>query len=167
MKQARYVTIHMENDPYTLGMSGPNAPIHHLPAVVAPHPTGSTIPGYTQDDLRTLHPMYTQRLDINNAMRRTRDDGLMAEVHRYCNLIDEQAQKQAEVDRLNDRLADIILDLQRCVLHLARANAVQRIEERRGEVARCIGAWAFERGCSSLGRVLRFSLGLVRTAYRL
>ena len=103
MKQARYVTIHMENDPYALGMSGPNTPIHHLPAVVAPHPAGSTIPGYTRDDLRTLHPMYTQRLDINNAMRRTRDNGLMAEVHRYCNLVDEQAQKQAEVDRLNDQ----------------------------------------------------------------
>ena len=96
--------------------------------------------------------MYTQRLDINNAMRRTRDDGLMAEVHRYRNLIDEQAQKQAKVDILNDRLSDIILELQRCVLHLSRANAVQRIEERRGEVARHIGAWAFERGRSNLGR---------------
>ena len=37
-------------------------------------------------------------------MRHTRDDGLMAEVHQYRNLIDEQAQKQAEVDHLNDRL---------------------------------------------------------------
>ena len=152
MKQARYITIHMENDPYALSMAGPNTPIHHLPAVVVPHPTGSTIPCYTRDDLRTLHPMYTQRLDINNAMRRTRDDGLMAEVHRYRNLVDEQAQKQAEVDLLNDRLSDIILELQRCVLCLSRANAVQHIEERRGEVARRIGAWAFERGHSSLGR---------------
>ena len=152
MKQARYVTIHMENNPYALGMSGPNAPIHHLPAVVAPHPTGSTVPCYTWDDLRTLHPMYTQRLDINNAMRHTRDDGLMAEVHRYRNLVDEQAQKQVEVDRLNDRLLDIILELQRCVLRLSRANAVQCIEERQGEVAWCIGAWDFERGRSSLGR---------------
>ena len=96
--------------------------------------------------------MYTQQLDINNAMRRTRDNGLMAKVHRYRNLVDEQAQKQAEVDRLNDRLSDVILELQRCVLRLARANAVQHIEERRGEVARRIGAWAFERGRSSLGR---------------
>ena len=152
MKQAQYVTIHMENNPYALSMSGPNAPIHHLPAVVVPHPTGSTTPCYTRDDLRVLHPMYTQRLDINNAMKRTRDDGLMAEVHRYSNLVDKQAQKQAEVDRLNDRLSDIILELQRCVLRLSRANAVQRIEERRGEVARHIGAWAFERGRSSLGR---------------
>ena len=71
MKQAQYVTIHMENDPYALGMAGPNTPIHHLPAVVAPHPTGSTIPCYTQDDLRTLHPMYTQWLNINNAVRHT------------------------------------------------------------------------------------------------
>ena len=152
MKQARYVTIHMENDPYTLGMAGANAPIHQLPAVVAPHPTGSTIPHYTPDDLRTLHPMYTQRLNINNAMRCTRDDRLMAEVHRYRNLVDEQAQKQAEVDRLNDCLSDIILELRRCVLCLARANAVHRIEERQGEVVCRIGAWAFERGCSSLGR---------------
>ena len=102
--------------------------------------------------MRTLHPMYTQQLDINNAMRHTRDDGLMVEVHRYRNLVDEQAQKQAEVDRLNDRLSDIILKLQRCVLRLSRANAVQHIEERRGEVVRCISAWAFERGRSSLGR---------------
>ena len=152
MKQAQYVTIHMENDPYALGMAGPNSPIHHLPAVVAPHPTGSTNPGYTKEDLRTLHPMYMQRLNINNAMRRTRDDGLMAEVHWYRNLVDEQAQKQAQVDVLNDRLSDIVLELQRCVLCLSRANAVQRIEERRGEVAQRISAWSFERGRSSLGR---------------
>ena len=144
MKQARYVTIHMEKVPYTLGMARPNAPIHHLPAVVAPHPTGSTTPCYALDDLRTLHPMYTQRLDINNAMRRTRHDGLMAEVHRYRNLVDEQAQKQVEVDRLNNRLSDIILDLRRCVLCLTRANAVQCIEAKRGEVAHHIGAWSFE-----------------------
>ena len=60
MKHARYVTIHMENDPYALGMAGPNAPIYHLLVVVTPHPTASTAPGYTQDNLRTLHPMYTQ-----------------------------------------------------------------------------------------------------------
>ena len=47
MKQAWYVTIHMENNPYALGMSGPNTPIHQLPAVITPHPTGSTIPRYT------------------------------------------------------------------------------------------------------------------------
>ena len=152
MKQAQYVTIHMENDPYALGMAGPNTPIYHLPAVVAPHPTGSTTPCYTKDDLRTLHPMYMQRLDINNTMQHTRDDRLMAEVHRYRNLVDEQAQKQAEVVILNNRLSDIILELQRCVLRLSRANAVQRIDERWGEVARRIGAWAFERGRSNLGR---------------
>ena len=144
MKQARYITIHMENDPYTLSMAGPNSPIHHLPAVVTPHPTSSMTPCYTADNLCTLHPMYTQRLDINNTMRRTRDDRLMAEVHRYRNLVDEQAQKQAEVDRLNDRLSDIILEMRRCVLRLSRANVVQRIEEKWGEVAHCIGAWAFE-----------------------
>ena len=84
-RQAQYVTIHMENDPYALGMTGPNAPIFFLPAIVAPHPTGSTTPCYAQDDLRILQPMYPHRLDINNAMRCTRDDRLMAEVHRYCN----------------------------------------------------------------------------------
>ena len=152
MKQARYITIHMENDPYALGMAGPNAPIHHLPAVVAPHPTGSTTACYSPDDLRTLHPMYTQRLDINNTMRCTRDDRLMAEVHRYRNIVDEQAQKQAKVDQLSDRLSDIIRELRWCVLRLSRANAVQHIEERRGEVAQHIGAWAFKRGRSSLGR---------------
>ena len=59
-KQAQYITIHMENNPYALGMAGPNSPIYHLPAVIAPHPTGSTTPLYTQDDLHTLQPQYTQ-----------------------------------------------------------------------------------------------------------
>ena len=76
----------------------------------------------------------------------------MAEVHRYRNLVNEQAQKQAEVDRLNDRLSDVILELQRRVHRLSRANMVQRINKKRGEVARRLGAWAFERGRSSLGR---------------
>ena len=93
MRHARYVTIHMENDPYALGMAGPNAPIYRLPAVVVPHPAGRTTPTYTQDELRILQPFYTGRLDINDALQRACDDGLGVEVHRYCNLVDKQAQK--------------------------------------------------------------------------
>ena len=54
----------------------------------------------------------------------TQDDGLKAKVHRYHNLVDEQAQKQAKVDLLNDHLTDILGELRRCVLCLCRANTV-------------------------------------------
>ena len=77
-------------------------------------------------------------------MRHTRDDGLMAEVHRYHNLVDKQAQKQAEVDHLNDHIADIILDLRSCVLCLTRANAIMCIKEKRADMVCCISAWSFE-----------------------
>ena len=59
-KQARYITIHMENNPYALGMAGPNSPIYHLPAVITPHPTGRTTPQYTPDNMCILQPQYTQ-----------------------------------------------------------------------------------------------------------
>ena len=101
-------------------------------------------PMYTQDDLHTLQPQYTQRLEINNAMRHTRDDRLMVEVHRYHNLVNEQAQKQAEVDRLNDCIADILLKLRRCVLRLTWANAVTCIEEKRADTVHCISPWSFK-----------------------
>ena len=152
MRHARYVTIHMENDPYALGMAGPNAPIYRLPAVVAPHPAGRTTPTYTPDELRVLHPFYSGRLDVNDAIRRTRDDGLGAEVHRYRNLVDEQAQKKAEVDRLQDRLSDVLLELRACITRLTQADVIQRIEEKRGGTAQRVSAWSFERGRSTLGR---------------
>lgn len=85
-------------------------------------------------------------------MKCTRDDGLQAEVHRYRNLVDEQAQKEVEVDLFNDCLGDIILNLCRCVLRLTRADAIACIEEKRGKAAHCMGAWSFEQGHSTLGR---------------
>ena len=68
MQQAWYITIHIENDPYALGMTGPNSPIYHLPAHMAPHPTGHETLPYTQDDLHTLKPQYLRCLNINNAI---------------------------------------------------------------------------------------------------
>ena len=81
-----------------------------------------------------------------------RDDGLGAEVHRYCNLVNEQAQKQAEVDRLQDHILDILLELRVCILCLTQANAITHIKEKRGATACHISVWSFKQGCSSLGR---------------
>ena len=108
----------MENDPYTLRMTGPNAPIYHLPAHAAPHPTRCETLPYSKEDLCVLRSQCLQCLDINNALIRTCDDGLQAEVHCFHNLMDEQEQKEAEVGLLNDCIADIIGDLRRCVLCL-------------------------------------------------
>ena len=68
----------------------------------------------------------------------------MAKVHQYRNLVNKQAQKQAEVDHLNDCITDILLDLRRCVLCLCRANAVERIKEKRAETARRISVYSFK-----------------------
>lgn len=151
-QQARYITIHMENDPYALGMAGPNLPIYQLPAHTAPHPTGHAPPQYTQHDLHTLHPFYMKWLEINNALTRTRDNGLKAEVHCYCNLVDEQAQKEAKVELLNNCIADIIGETRRCVICLAQANAVKQIKEKRGITVHRISLGSFKRGHSNLGR---------------
>ena len=150
--EARYVTIYMEDDPIALGFARPGGPIYYRQAQVAPRITDQEANsgwGYTLNNLFGLHPEYAGWAWVDNALVCTRDDRLRAEVHRYCCLTNEQERSNREVTRLQNRLHDVQLEIHACIKCLARAEAVERIEEHRGEVVCMVSPWSFERGCSS------------------
>jgi hypothetical protein len=147
--EARYVTIHMTNDPYALGMTAPGAPVYRRPAHAAPRLTPEEAAPATAQGMRILHHDYRGKDWVDDALTRLRDDGLRAEVHRYRKLQEELHRKLEEVKQLEDRVADIYPEMHRCCQRLQRAEAVERVESQRGEEIHLISPWTFERGRST------------------
>jgi hypothetical protein len=147
--KARYVTIHMTNDPYALGMTAPGAPVYRRPAYAAPRITPEEATPATAQGMRILHHDYRGKDWVDDALTRLRDDGLRAEVHRYRKLQEELHRKLEEVKQLEDRIADIYPEMHRCCQRLQRAEAVDRVESQRGEEIHLVSPWTFERGRST------------------
>jgi hypothetical protein len=147
--EARYVTIHMTNDPYALGITAPGAPVYRRPAHAAPRITPEEATPATAQGMRILHYDYRGKDWVDDALTRLRDDGLRAEVHRYHKLQEELHHKLEEVKQLEDRIADIYPEMHRCCQRLQRAEAVERVESQRGEEVHLISPWTFERGRST------------------
>jgi hypothetical protein len=122
--EAKYVTIHMTNDPYTLGMTAPGAPVYRRPAHAAPRLTLEEATPATAQGMQVLHYDYAGKDWVDDALTRLRDDGLHAEVHQYRKLQEELHRKLEEVKQLEDRVADIYPKMHWCCQHLQRAEAV-------------------------------------------
>ena len=141
---AKYVTIQMTNNPYALGTMGAGCPIFRQPAHVAPRITKEEVNTRENTTLRTLGHDYRGRDWVDDTLIRLWDDGLKAEVHRYRKLHEELNRKLEEVRLVNDRIADIYLELAPCQLHLLQAEAGDRIAGQCGEAIQLISPWTFE-----------------------
>ena len=66
-------------------------------------------------------------------------------------MVDKVADKEAELNVIQDHLAVLTLDLRTSMRRLARAKAVTWIEDRRttAVASRGLSAWVVERGCST------------------
>jgi hypothetical protein len=95
--EAKYITIHMTNDPYALGMIAPGAPVYRRPAHKAPRITPEEATPATAQGMRILHHDYRGKDWVNDALTRLRDDGLRAKVHRYRKLQEELHRKLEDV----------------------------------------------------------------------
>ena len=98
---------------------------------------------------RILLSDYIGRDWVDDALVRLRDDGLRAEVHRYRKLNEELKRKLEEVRTLEDRIADIYLEVGPCTKRLLKAEVVDRVKSQRGEAVQLISPWTFERGRSA------------------
>jgi hypothetical protein len=147
--EAKYVTIHMTNDPYTLSMTAPGAPVYQRPAHAAPHIMPEEATPVMAQGMWILHYDYRGKDWVDDALTRLRDDGLRAEVHWYRKLQEELHRKLEEVKQLEDRIADIYPKMHQCCQRLQRAEAVGRVESQRGEEIHLISPWTFERGHST------------------
>ena len=66
---------------------------------------------------------------VDDALVRINDDGLRAEVHRHHSLLREAREKEAQIRVLEDRVADITMEVHANMKRLARAQAVSHVEE--------------------------------------
>ena len=73
---AKYITIHMTNDPYTLGTMGVGSPIFRGPAQAAPHSTQQEAHKWGFQNICLLCSDYAGREWVDDALIRLRDDGL-------------------------------------------------------------------------------------------
>ena len=149
VQEARYVTIRYESDPIAFGTMGAGHQILQQPAYTAACVRESEAPGYTHNDTRILRDDYPGLMWVDDALVRLNNDGLRAEVHCHHSLLREAREKEAQIRVLEDRIADITMEVHANMKRLARAQAVSRIEEHRGAATRAVHAWTFERGRST------------------
>ena len=136
VQEARYVTIRYESDPIAFGTMGAGHQILERPAHTAAHVHESEAPGYTHNDTHILCDNYPGLMLVDDALVCINDDGLRAEVHRHHSLLREAWEKEAQIRVLEDRVADITMEVHANMKRLACAQAVSRVEEHRGTTSR-------------------------------
>ena len=142
--EARYITIHMTNDPYTLSTMGTSTPIFHWLAQVVLCITKEEANSMEQPLLHILHHNYNGRDWVDNAMVCLHNNGLCADVHCFQKLGEELAHKTEEVRQLEDHITDIYLELHPCTQRLCMAKAVEQVQSQWGEAIHLISPWSFE-----------------------
>ena len=129
VQEARYVTIRYESDPIAFGTMGAGHQILQRPAHTAARVRESEAPGYTHNNTHVLRDDYPGLMWVDDALVRINDDGLRAEVHCHRSLLREAREKEAQIQVLEDRVADITMEVHANMKRLARAQAVSRVEE--------------------------------------
>ena len=147
---ANFIQVKMYDEPIVLAMMGQGFPIFRYLAYVAQTVLPSEAPPYSQQEVLILHNKYPGQALVNQALVDEGDNGLRTEVHRYRSLMDEADRKERELSTLQDCLMDFSMDLRANMLHLARAEAIKRLKDRRAWARQdvLVHLWQFERGHS-------------------
>ena len=124
-----FVQVKMYDNPIVLGTVSQGFPIFCQPvhAVQTLLPFEASL--YMQQEVLILHNRYPGRAWVNQALADKGDDRLQAEVHCYQSLMDEADRKEHELSTIQDRLMDISMDLHANMQHLAKAEAIKRLED--------------------------------------
>ena len=124
-----FVQVKMYDNPIVLGTVSQGFPIFCQPvhAVQTLLPFEASL--YMQQEVLILHNRYPGRAWVNQALADKGDDRLQAEVHCYQSLMDEADRKEHELSTIQDCLMDISMDLHANMQHLAKAEAIKRLED--------------------------------------
>ena len=149
--QARYVTIKFYPDPIIWGTMGQGFRAFEQPAHVVPRLTDQEATPYLHNDLRLLTSRYPRHNWVNHVLIDEGDKGLRAEVHCYQRMADTVADKEAELNVIQDCLTVLTLDLRASMWPLSRAEAVVWIEDwcTMATASRGLSAWVVEQGHST------------------
>ena len=126
-----FIQVKMYDEPIALATMGQGFPIFRYPVYVAQTVLPSEAPPYSRQDVLVLHNKYPGQAWVNQALVDEEVDGLRAEVHHYRSLMDEADRKEHKLSTIQDRLMDISMDLRTNMLHLAGAEAIKRLKDRR------------------------------------
>jgi hypothetical protein len=147
---ARYIKVHMTDNPYVEARMTMDGPVHrgeiHAAAI---HNRVRQTPDIGPDELRLLDRSYQDWIMVDEAIAHVGDRSLTAEVMRWRGLQKRMKAAQESIQQVEDRLFAMAVDQRACRTRLEEAWAVHRIEEemRRDRRVTALTAWSVERGC--------------------
>jgi hypothetical protein len=146
---ARYIKVHMTDNPYVEARMTMDGPVHRgeIHAAVIRDRVGRT-PDIGPDELRLLDRSYQDWIMVDEAIAHVGDRSLTAEVMRWRGLQKRMKAAQESIRQVEDRLFVMAVDQRACRTRLEEAWAVHRIEEemRRDRRVTALTAWSVERG---------------------
>ena len=147
---AKYIRVVMSGNPKVYACMGQGQPIYRAEVHATPIHDMGRAPDYTREELQYLRSDYRRRCQVGDALARLGDASLGPEVHRYrecCEVLDEL---QVSIKRLEDDLFAHSTRRRQSVRRLARAHALQRIQdEHETDVGlTTVPNWVVERGRS-------------------
>jgi hypothetical protein len=146
---ARYIKVHMTDNPYVEARMAMDGPVHRgeIHAAAATDRVGRT-PDIGPDELRLIDRGYTDWMMVDEAIAHVGDRSLTAEVMRWRGLQKKMKAAQESIRQIEDRLFAMAVDQRACRARLEEAWAVHRIEEemRRDRRVTALTAWSVERG---------------------
>jgi hypothetical protein len=146
---ARYIKVHMTDNPYVEARMMMDGPVHrgeiHAAAV---HDRVGRTPDIGPDELHLLDCSYQDGVMVDEAIAHVGDRSLTAEVMRWHRLQKRMKAVQESIWQVEDRLFAMAVDQQACCIQLEEAWAVHQIEEemRRDRRVTALTAWLVERG---------------------
>jgi hypothetical protein len=127
---ARYIKVHMTDNPYVKARMAMDGPIHrgeiHAAAV---HDRVGLTPEIGPDKLQLLDCSYQDWIMVDKAIAHVGDRSLTAEVMRWRGLQKRMKAVQESIRQVEDHLFAMAVDQWACCTRLEEAWAVARIEE--------------------------------------
>jgi hypothetical protein len=146
---ARFIKVHMTDNPYVEAQMTMDGPVHwgEIHAAAVHDRVGRTL-DIGLDELRLIDRSYQDWIMVDEAIAHVGDRSLTAEVMRWRGLQKRMKAAQELIRQVEDRLFAMVVDQRACQARLEEAWAVTWIEEemRRDRRVTTLTAWSVERG---------------------
>ena len=130
---AKYISVHMTANPYTLGKLTSDGQTKWGEIHVAPRYDYLRVHDYSDDDLHELLPSWHESLDVDMALVEMHDCSLQAEVHRYRCQMAHLKQLNEQMEAIQAEMFTILPKKHQCVERLSRAQALPHIRKQIGQ----------------------------------
>ena len=130
---AKYISVHMTTNPYTLGKLKSDGPTKWGEIHTAPRYDYSHVKRYSDDNLRKLLPSWYESLNVDVALVEMRDCSLQAEVHWYRCQMMHLKQLNDQMEAIQAKMFTIFPKKHQCVERLLQAQVLPCIGKQIGQ----------------------------------